>query len=44
VDSDPDKLGRAYDHFYAKKKLLSIIEKTDFKLVHVDDFLKEDNI
>ncbi len=44
IDPDPDKLGKSYDHFYTKQKVFNLMKKTDFNLVKVLNFHKEDNI
>ena len=45
LDLDPDRYStREPDHYITKKEVLENMEKSDYKLVKIEDFLSRDNI
>ncbi len=44
VDADPEKSGFGDDHSTPKKEMLQQLDKAGYKVIRVEDFLKEDNI
>ncbi|MBN2030618.1 class I SAM-dependent methyltransferase [bacterium] len=44
VDLEPSKARYGWNHFMTREQILAIMEKTDFNLVRIDEFLQQDNI
>lgn len=44
IDRDPDKYGGDYGHFLTKKRVVELVEKSDFKLERILTFLSRDNV
>ena len=44
IDRDPDKYGGDYNHFLTKKRVVELVEKSDFKMERILTFLSRDNV
>jgi len=44
VDLDPDRARYGWSHFMTREEIVAIMEKTDFELVRIEEFLERDNI
>lgn len=44
IERDPEKIGSGWDHFMKKDEILETVKKSNFELVRLETFLKNDNI